>query len=147
MADRHYSRKTIGSPQFVAPGRCLVFLGERNDALWVSHWGYPQYVQHQFKEAWLCSLFRNESNQLSSELILQAIAATVYVWGEPPRLGMVTFVNSNRIRRKRDPGRCFRKAGFSECGRTKGNLIVLCLSPHQIPIPQPAINQQLFLPV
>jgi hypothetical protein len=26
LADRHYSRRKIGSPQFVPPGRCLVLL-------------------------------------------------------------------------------------------------------------------------
>ncbi len=46
LADRHYSRKTPGSPQFVPPGRSLVLLTDDADALWVTSWPYAQYVQH-----------------------------------------------------------------------------------------------------
>jgi hypothetical protein len=33
--------------------------------------------------------------------------ATVARWPEIPELGMVTFVDAGKVRRKRDPGRCF----------------------------------------
>jgi hypothetical protein len=46
LADRHYNRQKIGSPQFVPPGRCLVLLTRNADALWVTSWPYAEYVRH-----------------------------------------------------------------------------------------------------
>lgn len=99
LADRHYSRKTIGHPQFVPPGRCIVLLTSPATALWVSSWPYAQYVRHAWPGAWICSLFRNESPYLSSELITQAVAVTRWIWGQPPSLGMVTFVDTTKVRK------------------------------------------------
>ena len=64
--------------------------------------------------AWLCSAFRNERPDLyrSSDLVREAVAATRWRWPSVPDLGMVTFVDERKVRRKRDPGRCFTKAGF-----------------------------------
>lgn len=84
--------------------------------------------------AWLNPFFRNESPHLSSELILEALAATRAEWPTLPDLGVFTFIDVPSIRRKRDPGRCYRKAGFVEHGYSKvfGRLI-LRLDPHLIP--------------
>jgi hypothetical protein len=80
------------------------------------------------------SCFRNEGAGLSSELIREAIAATRMVWGDPPELGMVTFVDPRKVRKKRDFGRCYRKAGFKEVGKTKDlGLIALQLLPEDMP--------------
>ena len=133
LADRHYSRKTIGAAHFTPPGRCLVLLTENADALWVTSWPYAEYVKHDWAGAWLCSLFRNESPVLSSELIIQAVRATKWKWDPPPTLGMITFVDTTKVKRKRDWGRCYRKAGFKEVGKTKGGLIVLQLLPEEMP--------------
>lgn len=46
VADRHYNRQKIGSPQFVPPGRCLVLLTEDRTALWVTSWPFAEYVRH-----------------------------------------------------------------------------------------------------
>lgn len=135
IADRHYNRQHIGSPQFVPPGRCLVLLTPEADALWVSSWPFAEYVRHEWAGAWMCSCFRNESPYLSSGLIREAVAATQAYWGEPPTLGMVTFVDPSKVRRKRDWGRCYRRAGFHVCGKTKGGLIALQLMPHEMPEP------------
>jgi hypothetical protein len=133
IADRHYTRQSIGSCQFVPPGRCLVFVTQNYDALWVTSFPYSQYVKHEWAGAWMCSIFRNEGECLSSDLIRDAVAATRWMWGEPPPLGFVTFVDRNKTRRKRDPGRCYRKAGWVVCGETKGGLIALRLSPETMP--------------
>jgi hypothetical protein len=133
IADRHYNRQSIGSPQFVPPGRCIVLLTEAADALWVSSWPFAEYVKHEWAGAWVCSCFRNESTHLSSELIREAVAITRYFW-EPPPLGMITFVSMKHVRRKRDWGRCYRKAGFKpEKNRTKGGLFALRLQPADMP--------------
>lgn len=141
LADRHYNRQKPGTPQFVPPGRCVVLLaGQPADALWVSSWPFAEYVRHAWGGAWMCSCFRNEGPGLSSELILAAVAATRAVWGDPPALGMVTFVDADKTRRKRDPGRCYRRAGFKPCGMTKGGLFALQLLPADMPEARAAMD-------
>ena len=132
LADRHYNRQKIGSPQFVPPGRCVVFKTAALDAFWVTSWPFAQYVRHAWAGAWVCSAFRNEGAHLSSELIREAVAATRYFW-TPPDLGMVTFVDTKKTRKKRDPGRCYLRAGFKNCGMTKGGLVALQMLPADMP--------------
>ena len=125
IADRHYNRQKVGADQFVPPGRCLVLIasspGARSpDALWITSWPMAEYVKHAWAGAWTCSAFRNEAPMpyrldgpmVSSELIRQAVAATVAHFGPPPAMGFVSFVDGRRVRRKRDPGRCFLRAGW-----------------------------------
>ena len=139
LADRHYNRQKIGSPQFAPPGRCLVLKTAFLDAFWITSWPFAQYVKHAWGGAWICSAFRNEGPQLSSTLIRQAVSATLHEYGEAPELGMVTFVNAAKVRRKRDPGRCYLRAGFSRCGMTKGGLIALQMRPQDMPSPAAAL--------
>lgn len=140
LADRHYNRQKVGAPQFAPPARhVLVLLTEPADALWISAWPDAEYVRHAWAGAWVCTLFRNESPHLSSDLIVEAVAATRHAWGDPPELGMVTFVDETKVRRKRDPGRCFLRAGFEVVGRTVDrNLVALQLVPERMPAPAPA---------
>jgi hypothetical protein len=142
LADRHYNRQKPGTPQFVPPGRCMVLLTAAADALWVTSWPFARFVKHEWAGAWVCSCFRNESPRLSSELIRQAVAATRAVFGEPPLLGMVTFVDAEKTRRKRDPGRCFRRAGFVPVGLTKGGLVALLMTPERMPAAVEPMREQ-----
>ena len=142
IADRHYNRQKIGSPQFVPPGRCVVLRTVSGDAFWITSWPFAEYVKHAWPGAWVCSAFRNESEHLSSELIREAVAASLAVWPEPPEIGMVTFVNAAKVRAKRDPGRCFLRAGFHREGFTAGGLHALVLSPPDMPDPESAISTQ-----
>lgn len=132
LADRHYNRQHVGSPQYAPPGRCLVL--KRPDAFWITSWPFAEYVKHDWPGAWICSAFRNEGDTLSSLLIRSAVAATLWKW-PVPELGMVTFVNAAKVRHKRDPGRCFIRAGFSVVGETKGGLVALQLLPAEMPDP------------
>jgi hypothetical protein len=141
IADRHYNRRKVGSPQFVPPGRNVVFRHD-DDALWTTSWPFAEYVRHAWPGAWINSLFRNESDRLSSELIREAVAHTLAVWPDPPDLGMVTFVNAAKVRRKRDPGRCYLRAGFRNVGETKGGLVALQLVPADMPDPWPCSTLQ-----
>lgn len=137
LADRHYSRQKPESKQFVPPGRCFVLVASAagGSAYWVTSWPFAEYVKHEWAGAWVCSAFRNEGAGLSSELIRSAVAATRARWPETPDLGMITFVDSGKTRRKRDPGRCFLRAGFKRCGMTKGGLVALQLLPDDMPAP------------
>jgi hypothetical protein len=134
IANRHYNRQKPDSPQFVPPGRCLVLLTENADALWVSSWPYAEYVKHGWAGAWVNSCFRNESSHLSSDLIKEAVKATKWFWDEVPELGFVTFIDMDKVRKKRDFGRCYRKAGWQVAGQTKGGLLVMQQLPHQMPV-------------
>lgn len=144
LADRHYNRQHPGTPQFVPPGRNLVFLTPEADAVWVTSWPFAQYVKHDWAGAWVNSIFRNEGPHLSSELIREAIACTRWTW-EPPPLGIVSFVDAAKVRRKRDPGRCYRKAGFQHVGFTKGGLWAFQMLPDVMPEPAEPLEAQLTL--
>ena len=133
IADRHYNRQKIGTPQFVPPGRCLVLRSVCGRALWTSSWPFPEFVRHAWRGAWVNSLFRNEGAGLSSELIREAVAATRFRWPDVPPLGMVTFVDATQVRHKRDPGRCYIRAGFTRVGYTQGGLVALQLLPDAMP--------------
>ncbi len=53
--------------------------------------------------------------------------------GEPPALGMVTFVDRDKVRRSRSYGYTYKRAGFREVGETKGGLLALQLLPDAMP--------------
>lgn len=142
LADRHYSRQTVGAVQFVPPGRCVVLVGNGFAAVWVTSWQMEQFVDHDWPGAWVCTLFRREGGPVASALIRSAVAATRFVWPDTPPLGMVTFVDPAKVRRKRDPGRCFRKAGFTPVGVTHGGLLVLQMLPADMPESHPPIGAQ-----
>ena len=144
IADRHYNRQSIGSPQFVPPGRCLVLLTEKGDALWVTSYPFAEYVKHAWAGAWICSCFRNESAYLSSRLITEAVTATRWYFGEPPTLGMITFVNT-RYTKSPNPGYCYKLAGFRQVGQTKGGLVALQLLPDEMPPAEMPLGAQLTL--
>lgn len=147
LADRHYNRQKPGSPQFVPPGRCFVLLTADRTALWVTSWPFAEYVRHAWPGAWVNSLFRNEGDHLSSDLIRLAVAHTRAEWPVAPDLGMISFIDAKKTRRKRDPGRCYRKAGWSHVGFTKAGLYAFQqlpdrpiapgseLMPEAIPVP------------
>lgn len=134
IADRHYNRQAIGAPQFVPPGACVVLLAD--EALWVTSW--PKFAQHAWAGSWVNSTFRRDGGPWrASDMILAAVAHTRFVLGEPPPGGMVTFVDESEVRHKRDPGRCYRRAGFEVAGRTKSGLLALTLSPAAMPEAEP----------
>lgn len=145
LADRHYNRQKVGSPQFVPPGRCLVLYAETvtGSAFWVTSWPFAQYVKHDWPGAWMCSAFRNEGAGRASSMIVDAVAATRAQYGDPPPLGLVTFVDRAKVRPTKVRGQevygwTYRQAGFHECGETKGGLLALMLSPADMPPAAPA---------
>jgi hypothetical protein len=145
LADRHYNRRKVGSPQFVPPGRCLVLLTGDARALWVTSWPFAEYVRHRWPGAWVNSLFRREAGPLASELIRDAVAATRWTFGEPPPLGMVTFINRDKTTPKRDPGYCYLAAGFEPDGETDGGLVAVRMRPERMPPPEPPVGAELAL--
>ena len=148
IADRHYNRQSIGAPNFVPPGRCLVLTAQTDTgrALWVTSWPFAEYVKHAWAGAWVCSAFRNEGAGLSSALIRAAVAATVWKYGAAPEPhGFVTFVDRSKTRPKKNPGYCYLMAGWEPCGKTQGGLSALRLAPDQMPAPVPPLGSQIGL--
>lgn len=143
IANRHYNRQKVESPQFVKPGRCLVLVTANADAFWVSSW--QDYVDHEWKGAWECSAFRNEGPVLSSLLIREAVAATKWKWRDVPTLGMITFVNRDKVKPKQWYGECYRWAGFEVCGETKSGLLALRLPPDDMPGAKAPLGTQMEL--
>ncbi len=143
IADRHYNRQKPGTPQFVPPGRCFVL--KTDAAVWVTSWPFAEWTRHAWAGAWANTMFRNEGEVLSSLLIREAVSCTRWKWPEIPSLGMVTFVDTTKVRKKRDWGRCYRKAGFKHVGETKGGLVALQLLPENMPHPEPPLGETLRL--
>lgn len=108
LADRHYSRRTLGAVTVGPPGRVLVLVTPCERAAWVTHW--PDFALDGL-DAWRCSLFRNEGAGLSSALIRDAMAATGQLWCGRPTDGWVTWVDRTAVRSS-NPGWCFLRAGW-----------------------------------
>lgn len=145
LADRHYNRRKVGSPQFVPPGRCLVLLTADASALWVTSYPFAEYVRHAWAGAFVNSLFRNEGSHLSSDLIRWAEAHTRAAWPDVPELGIISFVDAAKTRRKRDPGYCYRCAGWRHVGFTKGGLLAFQHLPAEMPEAAPVPGTQMSL--
>jgi hypothetical protein len=141
LANAHYSRQSPESPQFVPPGRCIVLKTACRRAAWTTSWPYAEFTKHAWAGAWINSLFRSEGAGLASELIREAVAATRSLWPDVPDLGLVTFVDASMVRHKRDPGRCYLRAGFRAAGLTKGGLLAFQMLPAEMPAPvQPRLE-------
>lgn len=139
IADRHYNRQKIGTPQFVPPGRCLVLKAdtETGRAFWVTSWPFAEWVKHDWPGAWICSAFRNEGAGQASTMITEAVSATRARY-ETPALGMVSFLDRRKVRPtmvRGSPvwGWTWLKAGFHYAGETKGGLMALQLDPSDMP--------------
>lgn len=156
IADRHYSRQKPGTDQFTPPGRVLVLVTPEYDAIWATSWPYPEYVNRAYKTAWVNSLFRNESGERSSDMILRAIAATRWYgltkWhSEPPTEGMITLIDPRKvkpIKRRSRPhwGYSYEQAGFVHVGETKEDkLLIFQLLPENMPAAAPPGRVQLNL--
>lgn len=143
LANRHYNRQKVGSPQFVPPGRCLVL--KADGAVWVTSWPFAEYTKHAWAGAFVNSLFRKECDGSASEFIVAACAATRAEWPEIPPQGMVTFIDpihvaSRKVRGRLCIGISYFEAGFVHVGYTKGGLWAMQLTPDRFPAAAPAFT-------
>lgn len=120
LADRHYSRRTPGARQFCYSGRKLVLRNAEGTVLFV--WMNPDPAMRMDNQiGYNCAIFRNESDRKSSEIILEAEQLAVWKWGEDRAY---TFIDSTKIRSS-NPGCCFKKAGWTFAGMSKGGKHIL----------------------
>lgn len=125
LADNHYSRRTVGSPQFMPPGQTIVL--HRDGA--VFGWWRPDpssgITAMNGLDGWTCTIFRNESSgELSSTLIL---AAEEFIRDCGPD-GLITYVWDKRVRSE-NPGACFKAAGWQRTGRSADGRKTLLQKP------------------
>ncbi len=117
LYERHYSkyryrdgRKTI---KFTGPGEHLVLVLPNYKALFV--WLHNTIPRKDKQTGINCTIFRNESEFLSSDLILEAELWAIERWGVKR---LFTYVNTTKII-SNNPGYCFLKAGWNKCGISK----------------------------
>ena len=119
---RHYScrKRKDGrrnQPQYrnrhliMGPGQKMVLLTADGNALF----GWRKFQSKDNQEGVNCAIFRNESEILSSTLILEA---EQLAWRRWPGQRLYTYVNPGAIRGT-NPGYCFMMAGWRPAGRTK----------------------------
>ena len=125
---RHYSAQRGDRRHGIAgPGQTITLLTNCAKALFV--WRTESWIGASEPHAWwggvACSVFRNESEYLSSELIGEAVEIA---WRRWPRARLYTTVNPSKVQ-SANPGYCFKMAGWSRCSRTLGGLEVLELLP------------------
>ena len=133
LADRHYSRRTPGSGQFVPPGETLVLATDVRDAVFAWWRPHPDAGIEPMNglDGWTCTIFRNESEALSSALILAAEAALVGFKGQCGPDGLITYVWDSRVR-SANPGFCFKLAGWSTAGRSADGRKTLLQKPWEL---------------
>ena len=116
---RHYTAKpTRKQFQFVGPGGKLVLLTPDARALFV----WRLFKSDAGESGINCAVFRNEGSSAgrSSDLIRAAVPFAWRRWPEQRRI--YTYVDDSKIRHKRDPGRCFLRAGFKYCRNADGSI-------------------------
>ncbi len=124
MYRRHYSSGKNKKPKirlFVGPGEKMVLVGFMFPALFV----WRKFIDDSGQTGVNCAVFRNESPNRSSGLIVDAM---VWAWKRWPSQRLYTTVNAEKIRSV-NPGYCFKMAGWKVCGETKRGLLILEYHP------------------
>lgn len=122
--DQHYSRYRYADGRkpllYIGPGEKMVLISP--DALALFVWRKFINDSEPKQEGVNCAVFRNETPRPrvleSSDLIR---AADVLAWQRWPGERLYTYVDSRKVRHKRDPGRCFLKAGWRYVRDGEGN--------------------------
>lgn len=161
LADRHYTRQSVGAPMFTRPGYNQVLVAEQaNGRRAVFVWWRPKWESgikgtERFDRLRCieCTIFRNETRFRSSELIVEAIACLL-TWEHAKDTnwndGIITAVNSGKTASGRSllspPGMCFRSAGFEPFGHPPSKRADIWLR-YELSLPPaivPDISSRLF---
>lgn len=126
MYERHYSAHRYADGRvrklFCGPGEKMVLLASDGCALWV----WRKFRDDSGQQGINCAVFRNEGVTRSSVLIREAMDAA---WSRWPGERLYTYVNPRAIK-SANPGYCFKQAGWTLCGVTKWNrLLILECAP------------------
>jgi hypothetical protein len=143
----HYSRRTPGSRTFTGVGQEVVLIHESGAAVWAvvrqktpakvgsgNSRGKNGQTDSKTRYVWRNMLFRRlpECPKRSSDIIRSALTATLAVWeeryGELPDEPLRTEVDTRAIRSK-NPGCCYKKAGWKPEKMVRGKLYLLAPIP------------------
>lgn len=121
LFSRHYSKYHYKDgrkhTRFVGPGQRIVLITECGKAMFV----WRKFIDASGQQGINCAIFRNETTLLSSDLIRQAVDIA---WERWPGERLYTYVNGQKVR-STNPGCCFKKAGWRECGITKTRKLLI----------------------
>lgn len=130
LADGHYSRRKVGSPQFMPPGKTIVLV--TRDGLSVFGWWRPDPASGikamNGLDGWTCTIFRRTGGPLASDLVLDAERALAAIAPDCGPDGMLTYVHPKKIGSP-NPGYCFKRAGWSQRGLCAKKLKPLLCKP------------------
>jgi hypothetical protein len=113
LSDAHYSRQTPGSPQFMPPGETVIL---RNwEGTIVFGWLWQQF-RADGERGVCCSIFRNVSNRLSSEVIREAEDWAISEW-DADRL--FTYIDPKRDQESKSR-LLFQEGRMEVCSPLKG---------------------------
>lgn len=121
LADRHYSRRTVGARQFLYSGRKLVLRDTAGTVLF--GWVFPDpAMRMDGQSGYNCAIFRNESSRRSSEILLEAEAAAFKKWGPSRLYTYIDPAQTKEIKRRGVlvVGFSFRRAGWKPLVRLDG---------------------------
>lgn len=119
LADGHYSRRKVGSSQFMPPGETLVLLGQNAVFGWWRPHPRSGIKAMNNLDGWTCTIFRyarkskrtDGSLRVASDLILEAESWLIKERSGCGPDGLLTYVWDEKVRSK-NPGFCFKKAGW-----------------------------------
>ena len=118
---RHYSKYVYADGRrpklFVGPGEKIVLLSKQNNALFV----WRKFISADGQDGVNCAIFRNESELLSSMLLLEAEKIAASRW---PGERFYTYVNPRMIKSP-NPGYCFKVNGWKQIGITKKRKLII----------------------
>jgi hypothetical protein len=121
LADRHYSRQSVGNVQFMPPGKTMVLRNAEGTVVFGWLW---QQKRDDGQSGYNCSIFRNESNRRSSDIIREAEQR---VWREWGLERLFTYIDPSELRpaphkfrKPKIPGKCFIAAGYKLRVRKNG---------------------------
>lgn len=133
LADEHYSRRKVGSPQWMPPGETLNLLSGDGRALFGWWRPHPESGLQAMNglDGWTCTIFRNVGDVKSSLLILRAEEALVDLGRGCGPSGMLTYVWDKRVASP-NPGYCFKMAGWKAVSRSADNKKTLLWKPYEL---------------
>ena len=125
LYSRHYSAQQKASNDkwlrhgISGPGETMVLLTVDGRALF--GWIHNVIERYDKQIGVNCFVFRNEGPVTSSDLVIEASELAQERW---PGKRLFTYVNAGKITSV-NPGYCYKKAGWSYVGKSKGGLHIL----------------------
>lgn len=119
LADRHYSRRTVGSPQFMPPGQTIVLKSPGAVFGWWRPHPSSGIKALNGLDGWTCTIFRRETGAVATASALILDAESVFaelgldVWPDH----LLTYVWDRKVKSE-NPGFCFKCAGWEAIGRS-----------------------------